>query len=179
MKCSAAQEVWEGLSCDRSKELLLQAAPNNHGKRPEGATTSCRQWLPFNRCSDAAGGKPTRTKWHIHSGLWTLVNVTLQMMGSLELAKWLIRFGPVTNVIGPFESDRHKVCPITFHILPPLYKCLIWALHQMDRTSITKIWEPSRLTWFIIKCMWCQMCRQTYYSLACVHMSPLSGAWPA
>lgn len=34
-------------------------------------------------------------------------------------------FYQIPNVIGPLECDKQRVCPITFQVLPSLYKCFI------------------------------------------------------
>lgn len=50
----------------------------------------------------------------------------------------------VTKLNGLFECERQMAHPVTFQALPPLYKCFLWALHQINmRDKCKGLWKPS------------------------------------
>lgn len=54
----------------------------------------------------------------------------------------------VTNLIGPLQSDRQTVCPITFNVLAPLCKHVLWAPNPTampdKSTGFRKHSDPAR-----------------------------------
>lgn len=62
-----------------------------------------------------------------------------------NVASHTYRKAVATNLIGPLECDRKKVCQITFHVWPHLHKSCLRALYQMR--SVQSIWETFRLVW--------------------------------
>lgn len=68
--------------------------------------------------------------WRLTTRQWRAASVASTLAGSLKLSS-PGSTGSTTSDLST-DCERRQVRPVTFQVWPPLYKCFLWAFHQMD-----------------------------------------------